>query len=53
MLGEFGRVKNMQNRRLAAWLIEDEYWGFESDWESQPQIREELREKPKTPSMGK
>ena len=35
----------MQNRRLATWLTEEEYESFESDWESQQQIREELRDK--------
>ena len=39
-------VKNEQNRRLATWLTEAEYEGFESDWESQLQIREELNDKP-------
>ena len=38
--------ENVQNRRLATWLTEDEYESFESDWESQQQIREELRDKP-------
>ena len=36
----------MQNRRLATWLTEGEYESFESDWESQQKIREELRDKP-------
>ena len=36
----------MQNRRLATWLTEVGYEGFESDWESQLQIREELNDKP-------
>ena len=35
----------MQNRRVATWLTEAEYESFESDWESQQQIREELRGK--------
>ena len=38
--------KNVQNRQLATWLTEEEYESFESDWESQQQIREELKEKP-------
>ena len=29
------RGENVQNRRLATWLTEVEYKGFESDWESQ------------------
>ena len=33
-------------RRLATWLAEDEYESFESDLESQQQIREELQDKP-------
>ena len=40
------RGQNVQNRRLATWLTEAEYEGFESDWESQLQIREELNDKP-------
>ena len=31
----FRRGKNVQNRRLATWLTEAEYEGFEGDWESQ------------------
>ena len=46
MLDELRRAANVQNRRLATWLTEDEYESFESDWESQQQIREELKEKP-------
>ena len=46
MLDELRRGENVQNRRLATWLTEDEYESFESDWESQQQIREELRDKP-------
>ena len=38
--------ENVQNRRLATWLTEDEYESFESDWESQQQIREESKDKP-------
>ena len=45
ILDEFRRGGNAQNRRLATWLTEDEYDKFESDWESQQQIREELRDK--------
>ena len=36
----------MQNRLLATWLTEGEYENFVSDWKSQQQIREELRDKP-------
>jgi len=46
MLDELRRAENVQNSRLATWLTEAEYEGFESDWESQQQIREELRDKP-------
>ena len=46
MLDELRRGENVQNRRLATWLIEVEYERFESDWESQQQIREELNDKP-------
>ena len=45
MLDELRRGKNMRNRQLGTWLTEDEYESFESDWESQQQIREELRDK--------
>jgi hypothetical protein len=46
MLDALRRAENVQNRRLATWLTEDEYERFESDWESQQQIREELKDKP-------
>jgi len=46
VLDELRRGENVQNRRLATWLTEVEYEGFESDWESQLQIREELNDKP-------
>ena len=46
MLEELRRPENVKNRRLATWLTEDEYESFESDWESQQKIREELRDKP-------
>lgn len=46
MLDELRRGENVQNRRLATWLTEVEYEGFESDWERQQQIREELNDKP-------
>ena len=34
VLDELRRGKNVQNRRLATWLTEEEYESFESDWES-------------------
>ena len=40
------RGENVQNRRLATWLTEEEYESLKSDWESQQQIREELQDKP-------
>ena len=46
MFDELRRGENVQNRRLATWLTEDEFESLESDWESQQQIREELRNKP-------
>tara|TARA_B110000037_G_scaffold182967_1_gene210939 strand:- start:615 stop:911 length:297 start_codon:yes stop_codon:yes gene_type:complete len=46
MLDELRRGENVQNNRLATWLTDREYEGFESDWESQQQIREELNDKP-------
>ena len=46
VLVELRRGKNVQNRRLAKWLTEKEYESVESDWESQQQIREELKDKP-------
>ena len=46
MLDEVRRGENVQNRRLATSLTEVEYEGFERDWESQLQIRDELNDKP-------
>jgi hypothetical protein len=46
IVDEIRRGENVQNCRLATWLTEEEYASFESDWESQQQIREELNEKP-------
>ena len=46
MLKTLRREKNVPNRQLATWLTEEEYECFESDWESQQQIREELKDKP-------
>ena len=46
MLDELRRGENVQNRRLGTRLTEAEYEGFESDWESQLQIREDLNDKP-------
>jgi len=46
MLDELRRGKNVQNRRLATWLTEEEYECFESNWECQQLIREELKERP-------
>ena len=46
MLDELTRGKNVQNLWLATWLIEEEYESFRSNWKSQQQIREELRDKP-------
>ena len=45
MLDELRRGENVQNRRLASGLTDVEYEAFESDWESQLQIREELNDK--------
>ena len=45
MLDELRREKNVRNRRLTTSLTEGEYQSFESDWESQRQIREELKDK--------
>ena len=44
MLQQLKRGKNVQNRRRATWLTEEEYDCFESDGESQQQIREELKD---------
>ena len=44
MLDELRRGKDVQNRQLATWQAEEEYQSFESDWESQQQIREELND---------
>ena len=43
MLDEVRCGENVQNRRLATWLTEDE--SFESDRKSQQQIREALKDK--------
>jgi len=40
ILDALRRAENVENRRLATWLTEEEYQIFESDWESQQQIRE-------------
>ena len=45
-LDELRRGENLQNRRLATWLTEEKYESFESDWQSQLQIREQLNDKP-------
>jgi len=39
-------VEKISAKLLAIWLTEAEYEGFESDWESQQQIRKELKDKP-------
>ena len=46
ILDELTRGENVQNRPLAIWLTEAKDEGFESDWESQLQIREQLNDKP-------
>ena len=46
MLDELRHGKNLQNYQLAKWLTGKEYQSCESDWESQQQIREELKDKP-------
>ena len=46
ILDQLRRGKNVQNRQLVTWLTEKEYRSFESDWEIQQQIREELKDKP-------
>ena len=46
MLATLKRWENVQNRQLAIWLTQEEYENFESDWESQQLIREELKDKP-------
>ena len=46
MFDELRRGENVQNSRLAIWPTEEEYECFVSDWESQQQIREELKDKP-------
>ena len=46
MLYELRREENVKNRRLAIWLTKAEYEDFDSDWESQLQVREEQNYKP-------
>ena len=38
--------ENVQNRQLQTWLSDDEYPQIESEWEVQPELREELKDKP-------
>ena len=35
----------MQNRQLQTWLSEDEYAQLEAEWQAQPELRENLKEK--------
>jgi hypothetical protein len=46
MLETLRSGKNVQNHQLATWLTEEEYEQFQSEWKSQKQIRDELKEKP-------
>ena len=45
ILAALKRGESLQNRQLVTWLNQEEYENFESDWESQQQIREELKDK--------
>mgnify|MGYP006115219823 CR=1 FL=1 len=45
MLDERRNKEYVQNRRMATSLTDEENENFKSDWESQQQIREELKEK--------
>ena len=38
MLDEFRHGANVQNRRLATWLTEEEYESIESDWKASSKI---------------
>jgi len=40
------RGENVQNRQLQTWLSDDEYAEFESEWQEQLELREELKDKP-------
>jgi hypothetical protein len=46
ILEQLKREKNVQNRKLQLWLTEDEYAEFENEWQSQIELREELKDKP-------
>jgi hypothetical protein len=40
------RGENVQNRQLQTWLSEEEYEQLEYEWKEQPELREELKDKP-------
>ena len=40
------RGKNVQNRQMQTWLLEDEYAQIEAEWQEQLELREELKDKP-------
>lgn len=42
------RGKNVQNRMLQTWLLDDEYAAIEAAWQEQKNLREELRDKPQS-----
>lgn len=46
LLAKLRGGKNVQNRDLMHWLTEEEYQGFESDWEEQKGMRDYLSVKP-------
>ena len=40
------RGENVQNRQLPTWLSEDEYAQIEAEWQEQPELRSDLKDKP-------
>ena len=40
------RGENVQNRKLQTWLSDDEYAHIEAEWQEQPELRSELKDKP-------
>ena len=43
---KLNRGENVQNRQLQTWLSDDEYEQIASEWDTQKNFREELKDKP-------
>ena len=46
LLSQLRRGKNVPNSLLKRWLTDEEYAGFEEQWQSQLELREQLKNKP-------